>query len=297
MAGDRKTIAARLGYHDVVEAIMDPRYLLSDKPCVVPLGCSVFEGIIGPDLEILPRHIEEKYLIGLANQRPTVLRVRTSTIIPRPVTSELMLIDYQALQPNAQQPHPDRIWAVKVPGNSVLTVEQMFADTSEAPSFEDCIFRGLPVRAGIYSSLRLLIAWNTSTSAMEFGPGIYTTPHFGTSVTHCHNAGGILVFRKPGLKKLKAYMPQEQEWVQLVQTNIRLDPKDTLPEGAQTADVIIGPMSENYKAVEGRKAAPRSKKSMKNRCEADTTREQWVFSSHDGIKLLAQNLIGVVYIE
>lgn len=270
----------------------DPQYVYSDTKMFIPDIGSALEFLIelAADRGYLPSHLMDRYVDGWAAAERRGPPLQTFSV-PSAVTSTLTRGSIQLLQPLATQNVAAQVYYVKVnrrkcDAETALAIENVFASSSNhTPSLKKCLFRGLPLGA-VQASLRLLHAVHTTTSAMEFGPGVYVTLDLSDAVTYGAN-GGILVFNLPDHQRLKVVSPTLADWKQIVKTNITRE--GTLPPSVMNVDVINGPMATNYEDVKNNRD-PMHEDAHGN------VKNQSVYCSHTSIMELARELIGVIYL-
>ena len=290
MAGSLRSLFWIEGVDEAVEIIDDPTRKLEDCIEVVPVGTSVAGFLINRYVEekLLPVSLEEKFL-GLEYDTPDpparhTVHARVPESVNRTATTaELCTLYYPWMR---QRSWPRSVKALKIAHqkNSAKWVSDARRDHGDLLNKSGLLFRGLSL-IGLEQSLSFFMPVISGTNhTNEFGPSIYVTPELEYAKQYAGMRGAIMVFRHPDTRDLEVWEPPTAEWRLLVAHHLELRHRPKVPPRFNTADVIIGPISQC-----------RRMESEGDLQQMDTV--QHSYASYRACEKLSASLIGIIYIN
>lgn len=292
MAGSLRSLFWIAGVDEAVEIIDDPTRKLEDCIEVVPVGTSVAGFLINRYVEekLLPVFLEEKFL-GFEYDTPDpparhtvhAFAARVPESVNRTATTAELCTLYRWMR---QRSWPRSVKALKIAHqkNSAKWVSDARRDHGDLLNKSGLLFRGLSL-IGLEQSLSFFMpVISGANHTNEFGPSIYVTPDLEYAKHYAGLRGAIMVFRHPNTRDLEVWEPPTAEWRLLVAHHLELRHRPEVPPRFNTADVIIGPISQC-----------RRMESEGDLQQMDTV--QHSYASYRACEKLSASLIGIIYIN
>lgn len=292
MVGPLRSLAWLAGLDELVEAIDQPAYTISDEIAVVPQGADIPVS--------LSRHWEEGNIptrIWNKVASEPVLRTAWSSgltvrqQIPADVNETPTAYNPQDLYGISRiQPSAGSVQCMKVrcDKNSSRLETRIRRLAGRFLISDKVWYRGTTISALISTLYFLIPQRSTQPEDNEFGPGFYTTDSLQYAVEYAAGGGAIMVFRDPDSNSTQCWQPNLEEWNFWVARwlGLRLAIADQpIPPQVFAADFIQG-------AISGDRRGRRS-----NSIPAQGPHQQLVAISYKGCEALSKCLEMIIFIE
>jgi hypothetical protein len=244
------------GLDDLVAAIDDPTYTMSDEVINIPQDASI-RGMVPRLWEDgkIPTAIYNSYF-DLPRSPILALPIRQESI-PAAVTSSVTSHALQELFPMCrQQDFPQQARSMRNSFNrNIARLTQNIERDFTRHLGDNLLFRGLSRKALFSSMLFFVPVISSANSDNEFGPGIYTTPSLEHALQYTASQGAVLVFQNPNFQNLNVSELDGDDWrfvTAYCLGHLASNARERLPSGWGNMDVMRGSIST---AGRGRGAA------------------------------------------
>lgn len=234
------------GLDDLVDAIDNPTYTMSDEIINIPSNATIPSMVnLLWEYGKIPSVV---YNIQFdLPQGPIVARpVRHE--IPSIVTGSLSSYNLRELFPICRQRDlPRQVHSARVSWtkNSARLARDIERDFTRALR-GNLLYRALPTEALFSSMLFFIPVIASSNNDNEFGPGIYTTTSLEHALNYAAIKGALMVFQNPDFRNLNVSELSGDDWTFITSYFLRYptsNAREPLPSAFDDTDVIRGAIS------------------------------------------------------